>query len=149
MTRPARRLLLLALVLVAAGAAVLLQAGGAAVAQTKAAGAEIDGTAANRWQPATVTIKPGQSVTFKIAGGPPHPVGSGTAPPGDKKFDTSACQLATMSKVGASCTVKFNQEGTFPFFCEVHFALGMTGTITVSKSGAAAGGATSTSSKPS
>ena len=146
MTVPARRpsrLLLLAVTLAALGA-LLVAAGGPAAAQVSTSkGAEIDGTAANKWEPAQVSIRPGATVTFKVAGGATHPVGSGTAPPGDNKFDDSGCQLPKMTKVGDSCTVKFPKEGTYPFFCEVHFALGMTGTITVSKTGAGSAGATS------
>jgi plastocyanin len=144
MSPPARplRLLALALVLAAAGGSLLLVSGGPAAAQAKAS-AEVDGTAANKWEPANVVIKPGGTVTFKIAGGPPHPVGSGTGPPGDKKFDASGCQQANMSKVGASCTVKFPKAGSFPFYCEVHYSLGMTGTVTVG-SGSVGGGATTT-----
>jgi hypothetical protein len=44
-----------------------------------------------------------------------------------------------MGKVGASCTVKVPKAGTFPFFCQTHVCLGMTGTIQV---GAAKAGAT-------
>src|SRR6266704_2204631 len=69
-------------------------------------------------------------------------LGSGTSPTAkDNRFDTSKCQLAQMTKVGDSCTVKFPKAGTYPFFCEVHFALGMTGTIQVGK---AVGGPTAT-----
>ncbi len=81
-------------------------------------------------------------MTFKVASGATHPVGSGTSPTAkDNRFDTSKCQLAQMTKVGDSCTVKFPKAGTYPFFCEVHFALGMTGTIQVGK---AVGGPTAT-----
>jgi hypothetical protein len=55
---------------------------------------EIDGTAANQWQPA-LTMKPGGTVTFRIAGGQTHPVGSGQAPPGDERFDASKRQPHT------------------------------------------------------
>jgi len=39
----------------------------AAQAQSRA---EVNGTAANKWDPATVTIRPGGSVTFKVQGAP-------------------------------------------------------------------------------
>jgi hypothetical protein len=55
--------------------------GGAALAQAKRS-EEIDGTAANQWRPAQVTIKPGGTVTFRIAGGQTHPVGPARRRPG-------------------------------------------------------------------
>ena len=71
-------------------------------------------------------------VTFKIVGATPHPVGSGSAPPNDDgKFDTSGCQIDQLSGDGASCTVTFAKAGTYPYFCTLHFAAGMVGTITV------------------
>lgn len=132
------RLLPLSLAVALLGAGLLLAAGDPAAAQAQNK-AEVNGTAANKWEPATVTIRPGGSVTFKVQGGATHPVGSGTGPEQrDKRFDDSKCQLAQMSKVGDSCTVKFAKQGTYPFFCEVHFALGMTGTVNVGSSGGSA-----------
>jgi plastocyanin len=116
------------------GAGLLLAAGGPAAAQAQAK-VEVDGTAANKWEPAQVNIRPGGTVTFKIGGSPPHPVKSGTPPSGDEKFDASGCTTDKMSKVGDSCTVKIDKAGTYPYFCEVHYSLGMTGTITVGEGG--------------
>jgi plastocyanin len=134
---PARRLALLVLVSIVVGTALVLASGGRASAQQAKRNVEVDGTAALKWEPANVTVPVGGSVTFKISGGAPHPVGSGTPPAGDSAFDTSACGLDKMSKVGDSCTVTFKKAGSFPFFCGVHFALGMTGTITVGSRGGA------------
>jgi plastocyanin len=136
------RLLPLALAVAVLGAALVFAAGGPATAQAQS-NATIDGTAALKWEPANVTIKPGGTVTFKVAGGPPHPVksGDGSNLNGDGKFDASGCGLDKMSKVGDSCQVKFPKAGSYPFFCEVHVSLGMKGVIQV---GAAAGGATTT-----
>jgi plastocyanin len=121
--------------------ALVALAGPPAAAQAK--GATINGTAQFKWEPADVTIKPGESVTFKVAGGPPHPVvsGDGSNPSGDNKFDAKACGIDKMSTVGASCTVKFPKAGTFPYFCQTHVSLGMKGTIQV---GAGNGQATTT-----
>ena len=137
---PVRRCLAVALL----GTVLLLPFWPAAAQSTKpATKATIDGTPQLKWQPAEVTIAPGGTVTFKIVGATPHPVGSGSAPPKDDgKFDTAGCQLDNMSKDGASCTVKFKKAGTYPFFCQLHFAAGMVGTITVG--GAAGGNGTST-----
>jgi plastocyanin len=144
----AHRLALLALVALLMGAATLLLTGGRASAQQAKKNAEIDGTAASKWEPAEVTIPVGGTVTFKISGGAPHPVEAGKAPnaggsspTGDNSFDTSKCQIAQMGTTGASCKVTFAKAGTFPFFCQVHFAQGMIGTITVGSGG---GGTTAT-----
>jgi plastocyanin len=138
--RPSR-LALAALLATVLGVTLLAVSGPPAAAQAKAT--EINGTAQSTWEPNTVTIKPGESVTFKVTGNPPHPVasGDGSNPAGDNKFDASACAADKMGKVGASCTVKFPKAGTFPFFCQIHLSLGMTGTIQV---GAAKAGATTT-----
>jgi plastocyanin len=135
------RLLALALAVALLGAGLLLAAGGPAAAQAQAANAEIDGTAANKWEPANVTIRPGGTLTFKISGGPPHPVKSGSPPNGDDKFDASGCSQDKMAKVGDSCTVKIAKAGSYPYFCQVHYSLGMTGTIT---DGSGGGQATTT-----
>jgi plastocyanin len=136
------RLIPLAVAVALLGAGLVLAAGSPAAAQAQSS-ATIDGTAALKWEPANVTIKPGGTVTFKVSGGPPHPVksGDGSNLEGDDKFDSSGCGLDKMSKVGASCQVKFPKAGTYPYFCEVHVSLGMKGVIQV---GASAGGATTT-----
>ena len=137
------RLLPLALAVALLGAALVLAAAGPAAAQSAPGKVTIDGTAANKWEPANATIKPGGTVTFRVAGGATHPVvsGDGSNPQGDKRFDDSGCTLAQMTKVGDSCQVKFPKAGAFPFFCQVHVSLGMKGVIQV---GASAGGATTT-----
>ena len=133
--RPSR-LALLALLTATVGVALLALSSPPAAAQAKAP--TVSGTAQFKWEPANVTIKPGGSVTFKVASGPPHPVesGDGSNPNGDGRFDSSACQIAKMSTVGASCTVKFPKAGTFPFFCQTHVSLGMKGVIQVGAGGA-------------
>jgi plastocyanin len=131
------------------GAALLLLSGPATAQPSKPAEhVESDGTPQFKWQPANVTIAPGGTVTFKIVGPTPHPVGSGSAPPNyDGKFDTSGCGIDQLSGDGASCTVRFEKAGTYPYFCTLHYAAGMVGTITVGSGGSAAPGtATATTS---
>jgi plastocyanin len=146
--RPSRSLATAALVAAVLGVTLLAVGGPPAAAQAQAAKAEIDGTAQLKWEPANVTIRPGGSVTFKISGGPPHPVesGDGSNPAGDGKFDAKGCAMDKMSTVGASCTVKFPKAGTYPYFCVVHVSLGMKGVVQVGAGGSAttttAGGAT-------
>ena len=139
------RLLLLALAVAVLGAGLVLGAGDPAGAQVSSAPNKVtvEGTAANKWEPANVSVRPGGTVTFRITGGLTHPVksGDGSDLEGDDRFDDSDCGLQQMSKVGDSCQVKFPKAGTYPFFCQVHVTLGMKGVVTV---GASAGGATTT-----
>ena len=139
------RLLLLALAVAVVGAGLVLAAGDPAGAQAPSAPDKVtvDGTAANKWEPANATVRPGGTVTFRVASGATHPVvsGDGSNLQGDNRFDDSDCTLAHMTKVGDSCQVKFPRAGTYPFFCQVHVSLGMKGVIQV---GASAGGATTT-----
>jgi plastocyanin len=145
-----RRRTVLCLASAALGAALLLPSGPATAQPSKPAKrVEIDGTPQFKWQPADVTVAPGGTVTFKIVGPTPHPVGSGSAPPNDDgRFDTAGCQADQLSGDGASCTVRFAKAGTYPYFCTLHFGAGMVGTITVGSGGggAAPSSATATTS---
>ena len=102
--RPALPAAVRRLTVLCLASATLLPLSGPATAQpTKPANrAEIHGTPQLKWEPATVTIAPGGTVTFRIVGPTPHPVGSGSAPPNDDgKFDTSGCQSDQLSGDGA------------------------------------------------
>lgn len=77
-----------------------------------------------QFQPATVTVQVGDSVTWSNADAVPH-----TATADDGSFDTG-----TISG-GASASHTFTTAGTFAYHCEVHPT--MTGTVVVQ---AAAGG---------
>ena len=141
--RPLPRLLPLAIAVALLGAGLVLAAGDPAAAQAPQNRVTIQGTAANKWEPAQAAVRPGGTVTFTITGGVTHPVksGDGSDLEGDDRFDTSACGLDKMMKVGDSCQVKFPKAGSYPFFCQVHVSQGMKGTITV---GTTAGGAPTT-----
>jgi len=131
------RLLALAVTVALLGALLLLAAGGQAAAQAQAR-AEVTGTAANKWDPADVTIRPGGTVVFTVGpGAVTHPVvsGDGSNPQGDGRFEAPDCTLDKMQKAGDSCTVKIDKAGSYPYFCQVHVALGMKGTITVGSGG--------------
>jgi plastocyanin len=145
-----RRLTVLCLASAVLAAVSLLPSGPAAAQSTKPARhAEIDGTPQLKWQPAKVAVAPGGTVTFRIVGATPHPVGSGPAPPNDDgRFDTAGCQADKLRGNGASCTVRFEKAGTYPYFCTLHYAAGMVGTITVGSGGGGAtpGTATATTS---
>jgi plastocyanin len=148
--RAAHRFAMLAVIALVLGAGLLVVTGGRADAQSK--NAEVDGTAASKWVPADPNIAVGGTVTFKISGGAPHPVlpgkspTEGGSPTGDNSFDASACSIAKMSTNGASCKVTFTKAGTYPYFCQVHYAEGMVGTITVGKPSGGSAGATTTTS---
>ena len=137
------RLLPLAIAVALLGAGLVLAAGNPAAAQAPQSKVTINGTAANKWEPANAAVRTGGTVTFRITGGVTHPVhsGDGSNPEGDDRFDASDCGLQNMSKVGDSCQVKFPKAGSYPYFCQVHVSLGMKGVITV---GTSAGGATTT-----
>jgi plastocyanin len=84
--------------------------------------------------PSTLTIKAGDTVmwSFATAG---HTVTSGSTPgTPDNKFcspsDTN-CSTITTAAAGATYSHTFTTAGDYPYFCSVHFSLGMTGTITV------------------
>jgi plastocyanin len=137
------RLLPLALAVALLGLGLVFAAGHPAAAQEAQEEVTIEGTAANKWEPANATVRPGGTVTFTITGGVTHPVlsGDGSDLEGDDRFDASDCGLQQMSKVGDSCEVEFPRAGSYPYFCQVHATQGMKGVITV---GNQAGGATTT-----
>jgi plastocyanin len=132
------RLLPLALAVALLGAGLIL-VGDPAAAQDAPDKVTIEGTADNKWDPANATVRPGGTVTFRITGGVTHPVvsGDGSDLEGDDRFDDSDCTLEKMSKVGDSCQVKFPEEGSFPYFCQVHVQQGMKGVIQVGEGGGA------------
>jgi plastocyanin len=140
--RSLSRLLPLALAVALLGLGLVLAAEGPAAAQAAPNRVTIEGTADNKWEPANAAVRPGGTVTFRITGGVTHPVlsGDGEDLEGDDRFDASECGLDQMSKVGDSCQVKFPKAGSFPYFCQVHAALGMKGVIQVG----AGGGSTTT-----
>jgi len=77
------------------------------------------------FDPATVTIQVGDSVTWTNEDSAPH-----TATAGDGSFDTG--QLAT----GDSETVTFDTAGTFAYICSIHPQ--MTGSVVVEAAGGTA-----------
>jgi len=82
----------------------------------------------NRFSPANVTITAGESVTWRWDGNNSHTVTHGTSPtvPPDaqKLFDTPEQSSGTF-------VFKFDNAGTFAYFCRPHFSMGMKGAITV------------------
>ncbi len=76
------------------------------------------------FEPSTLTIKVGETVTWKWAEGV-HNVVSGTSCKPDAKF-TSGTPVS-----GATFEHRFDTAGTYDYFCEVHCQGGMVGKIVV------------------
>lgn len=135
------RLAVLAVASIALGAAMVVLFGGVAQSATPPKSVTVDGTAANKWEPSSINVAVGGTVTFKIVGGGPHPVGAGpvtAAPNGDNSFNPGKCgDIASMTANGSTCSITFTKAGTYQYFCKVHYALGMVGTIVVGSGGGA------------
>jgi plastocyanin len=90
--------------------------------------------------PQSITIKTGDTVTFKNTGKVPH-----TATADDSSYD-----FTPLNPGDSKTTPAFTKPGTYTYKCSYHATLGMTGTIVVT--GAAVGGpavTTSASASPS
>jgi plastocyanin len=83
--------------------------------------------------PANLTIQVGDTVRW-VWGSSGHSVVSGTNGNADNQFcspSNTGCDNPPLSSSGATYEHTFTQAGTIPYYCSVHFSLGMTGTITV------------------
>lgn len=81
----------------------------------------------NKFTPASLSVKIGDTVTWTWAGGN-HDVVSGANCTDDKVFTRSALQSAN----GATFTHTFDKAGTFEYFCTPHcVSAGMKGTVVV------------------
>ena len=81
----------------------------------------------NKFTPASITVKVGDTVTWTWAGGN-HDVVSGANCTNDNVFTRSALQ----STNGATFTHTFTKAGSFEYFCEPHcVSAGMKGTVVV------------------
>jgi len=77
-----------------------------------------------KFVPSTLTIAVGDTVKW-VAESAGHTTTSGTNGVKDGKWDSGT--VAT----GNTYSFVFTQAGTYPYYCTPHWALGMTGTITV------------------
>ena len=85
------------------------------------------------FSPANLTIAVGDTVRW-VWGSGGHSVVSGTNGSANNKFcspSNTGCDSPPLSNSGATYEHTFTQAGTFPYYCSVHFTLGMTGTIKV------------------
>ncbi len=83
--------------------------------------------------PADLAINVGDTVrwAWRSSG---HSVVSGTDGNADNQFcspSDTGCANPPLSTNGFVYEHTFTQAGTFPYYCSVHFSLGMTGTVTV------------------
>lgn len=96
-----------------------------------------------RFEPANITVKPGDGIKFTVVSGGPHNVAFDPATvPADVKAQLDANigaekmgELSSAMKMnpGESITVSFGniKAGTYPYHCTPHLAMGMKGVITV------------------
>jgi len=83
------------------------------------------------FEPSAVTIKAGDSVTFKNNAGFPHNiVFDEDAVPEGVKADAISHE-DYLNAPGETYTVKLTTPGTYGFYCEPHQGAGMAGKITV------------------
>lgn len=110
---------------------------GTSVAQTPAAGTKEILMGSNTGQlvyvPNTLTIKSGESVTFKMNKAGPHNVVFEKVPGDDKALIEKLSQRKLLSKPGDTVVVSFAgaPKGTYEFYCVPHKAAGMKAKITV------------------
>jgi len=95
-----------------------------------------------KFDPADVTIKPGDAVKFVLVSGEPHNVAFDPAlvPPNGKaqlsaNMPTQVSELSSpmMLKPNESYTISFGEipPGKYEFHCTPHLAMGMKGSVTV------------------
>jgi plastocyanin len=96
--------------------AVALLANGGALA----ANGSVTATPSDTFSPAAVTINVGESVTWTNGGGNHNVV-----------LAAGAVALNSPSTSRWTLTHTFDAAGTFSYYCAIHRALGMTGTVTV------------------
>lgn len=95
------------------------------------------GQGGNVFAPAALTINAGDTVQFVWASNN-HNVVSGTVSGGvrtpDNKFcnpNNQNCANAPVANTGNMYSFTFTTKGAYPYYCQPHALVGMTGTITV------------------
>jgi plastocyanin len=103
-------------------AAVAMSAGPAGGEVRTSADATVTATASNTFEPATVTINQGETVTWMNSGGGNHNV----------IFEDGVRYPPSGSSSAAWTFPRtFSTPGTYSYYCSVHQNQGMTGTVTV------------------
>jgi plastocyanin len=86
-----------------------------------------------KYAPACIRIKAGSSVTFASDGAPSfalHPLQGGEVVNGIAQPDPNS-PIPPTSGAQASIDVTFPNAGTFPYYCQSHYASGMMGAVFV------------------
>lgn len=88
------------------------------------------------FEPAKLTVKPGDTVTFVINKVPPHNVvfDAATIPGGDKALATSLSHKKLEMTPGGTIEVTIPKDapaGDYTYYCEPHRGAGMVGKLTV------------------
>src|SRR5580698_3546567 len=88
------------------------------------------------FSPTNVTISVNDSVIW-VWGGAPHSTTSGTGgvTNDDNGVPSGNWDSGVIGTTPHSFTNTFTSTGTFPYFCRVHFTIGMTGQVFVVSSG--------------
>ncbi|WP_408973794.1 plastocyanin [Planktothrix sp.] len=88
------------------------------------------------FSPKKVTVKPGDTVTFKVGMLPPHNVVFDA----DKSADTGLAKVLSHNKLESASGASFNVDipsdapaGVYPFFCSPHRGAGMVGELVITK----------------
>jgi plastocyanin len=86
-----------------------------------------------KYAPACIRIKAGSKVTFKAAGGDfgAHPLTGGEVKNNVATKDPQSPIAETKTLGLTMASFNFPAAGTFPYYCEVHYGLGMEGTVFV------------------
>lgn len=95
-----------------------------------------------RFEPADLTIKSGDAVTFTMVSGGPHNVAFDPATvPADSKAQLDANMDQKLSELSSPMMMNANEKytisfggvkpGQYPYHCTPHLAMGMKGVITV------------------
>ena len=87
-----------------------------------------DGSPLFGYSPPCLHVAPGATVTFS-GDFSVHPLGPGTSPSDRTAGSPNNPIVETVS--GTSLTVTFPTTGTYPYFCEMHYAAGMAGVVRV------------------
>lgn len=87
-----------------------------------------DGSPLFGYSPPCLHVAPGATVTFS-GDFSVHPLASGTSPTDRAAGSPNNPIPETVS--GSSLTVTFPAAGTYPYFCEMHYAAGMAGVVRV------------------
>jgi plastocyanin len=86
------------------------------------------------FEPAALTVKAGDTVTFNVGQLPPHNIIFETVPGGDKALAASLSHKG-LEGAGSSVSISFPGDapkGEYSYFCMPHRGAGMVGKITVS-----------------